>query len=267
VGERSRGADPLSGALRRAVSDVTPARVFLGGSATSYPTAAWLQLRADHAAARDALAARLDLDDPALADFVDRYHPIRLVTEVTSPAQYLVRPDLGRRLSEGSRRVLAEGPDRAVDIGLVLGDGLSAKAVVRHGPALVDALVGGAQRRGWTTGRPVVVEFCRVGVLNDLGPLLRAEVVVLLIGERPGLGVVDSLSAYLAYRPGPGCTDAERNLISGIHDRSTPVPVAARRVLDLIGALRDARCSGVAVKEPDQPVTVAELPSPDRALP
>ncbi len=88
-----------------------------------------------------------------------------------------------------------------------------------------------------------------MGLLNELGPLLGADVVILLIGERPGLGAADSLSAYLAFRPRPGHSDADRNLVSGIHARGTPIAVAAPRVLDLAGLLLAAGTSGVAVKE------------------
>ena len=120
-------------------------------------------------------------------------------------------------------------------------------------PALLPLLVGGATRRGWRFGQPFVVRYCRVGVLNDIGDLLDPAVVVLLIGERPGLATAESLSAYLAYRPRPGHTDAQRNLISNIHARGVLAADAARRILPLAEQMRQTQqASGVAVKEEHQ---------------
>ena len=103
--------------------------------------------------------------------------------------------------------------------------------------------------RGLSVGQPFVVRHCRVGVLNDVGELLDPAVVVLLIGERPGLATAESLSAYLAYRPRPGHTDAQRNLISNIHARGVSHAEAARRILALAEQMRQVQASGVTVKE------------------
>jgi ethanolamine ammonia-lyase small subunit len=99
-----------------------------------------------------------------------------------------------------------------------------------------------------------VVRYCRVGVLNDVGELLNPEVVVLLIGERPGLATAESLSAYMAYRPRSGHTDAQRNLISNIHARGVGHEEAAARVLALAEMMRRLQGSGVAVKEDRRPL-------------
>ena len=247
--------DRLPGDLRAAVEAATTARLFLPGGPAAYDTGSWLRLRADHAAARDAVRSELDLSAPALAGLVARHAPLVTETAAADAAAYLARPDLGRRLSAGSIRALerlaAAAPGRTpADLAVVVGDGLSATAVEAHGPALVDALLAGAASRGWGVREPIVlVRRCRVGILNELGPLLDADVVVLLVGERPGLAAADSLSAYLAYRPCAGHTDADRNLVSGIHGRGTPVGEATRRVLDLAGRLLVTRRSGVTVKE------------------
>jgi ethanolamine ammonia-lyase small subunit len=136
----------------------------------------------------------------------------------------------------------------------VIGDGLSAAAVARQVPRLLPLLEEEARQRGWRFGQPFVVRYCRVGVLNDIGELLDPAVVVLLIGERPGLATAESLSAYLAYRPRPGHTDAQRNLISNIHARGVTTEAAAQRILSLAERMRQAENSGVAIKE--------ELPAP-----
>jgi len=231
---------------------VTPARVFQGRAGTSYRTATMLQLRADHAAARDAVRARLDLEEPRLAPLVSRFEVFELDTRVGSHAEYLRRPDLGRALSPRSRQRLRELGDRGRDVQVVIGDGLSAEAVAAQAPALLPALADACAERGWTFGRPFAVRHCRVGVMNDVGELLDPGVVVLLIGERPGLATAEALSAYLALRPRPGDTDAHRNLVASIHRNGLSTARATERIVALIAAIRAAGASGTAVTEPDE---------------
>jgi ethanolamine ammonia-lyase small subunit len=237
-------ADPAAPAAW--VRELTPARLYLGRAGTSYPTNALLALRADHAAARDAVHAPLPPDiDLGVGDIVAAQ------SSAESLQQYLRRPDLGRRLSDLSRNTIAAQCPRAVDVQFVIGDGLSSAAVRVQVPKLLPALVEQCKERGWSVGTPILVRHCRVGIMNDVGDLLAPEVVVLLIGERPGLATAESLSAYFAYRPHAGDTDAERNLISNIHDAGVPVPDAVARTLAFISALMDHKRSGVDVKEPD----------------
>ena len=132
---------------------------------------------------------------------------------------------------------------------MVIGDGLSATAVAVQAPGLLDRLLPAAAERGWSFGRPFLVRHCRVGVMNDVGDLLEPAVVVLLIGERPGLATAESLSAYMAYRPRSGHTDADRNLISNIHGRGVGLDDAAQRILALADQFRRVGRSGVGVNE------------------
>jgi ethanolamine ammonia-lyase small subunit len=132
---------------------------------------------------------------------------------------------------------------------VAIGDGLSAAAVAAQVPRLLPLLDAECRRHSWTFGRPFVIRHCRVGVLNDIGELLDPTVVVLLIGERPGLATTESLSAYMAYRPRPGHTDAQRNLISNIHARGVSPEAAGHRVVALAEKMRSLERSGVAVKE------------------
>src|SRR5262249_11367773 len=132
---------------------------------------------------------------------------------------------------------------------VAIGDGLSAAAVKAQVPGLLPLLDDEARARGWSFGRPFFVHHCRVGVLNDIGELLDPAVVILLIGERPGLATAESLSDYLAHRPRRGHTDANRNLLSNIHARGVPLDEAARRVVALAAQMRRAQTSGVALKE------------------
>jgi ethanolamine ammonia-lyase small subunit len=238
----------LSEALRL-IQARTPARLFVGRTGPSYRTGTQLALRQDHAAALDAVHADVTLAHDFTAEFVERFRLFEVATCVGGKTEYLMRPDLGRRLSEAARAEVIRQCPLGVDLQVVIGDGLSAAAVVRQVPPLLPLLAEEAQRYGWSFGRPFLVHYCRVGVLNDVGELLDPAVVVLLIGERPGLMTAESLSAYLAYRPRPGHTDAQRNLISNIHARGVPPGAAAPRILALAQKMRAMQTSGVAVKE------------------
>jgi ethanolamine ammonia-lyase small subunit len=239
--------DPTS--LLDAVRARTPARILVGRAGPSYRTATQLELRQDHAAAVDAVHAELDLLRDLGPELIDGLSLFLVQSRASSKAEYLLRPDLGRRLSDEARACIRERCPAGRDLQIVIGDGLSAAAVAAQVPRLLPALVREAQQREWSVGRPFAVRYCRVGVLNDVGELLDPEVVVLLIGERPGLATAESLSAYLAYRPRPGHTDAQRNLVSNIHARGVPPEAAARRVLALADQMRRLQTSGVAVKE------------------
>jgi len=238
-----------SEALIAAVRARTPARILVGRTGPAYPTATQLELRQDHAAALDAVHAELDLPRDFGRDFLERWQLFEVQTQATSKTEYLMRPDLGRRLNKAARAAVVEQCPAGADLQVVLGDGLSAAAVIAQVPPLLPLLEQEAGRRGWRFGRPFAVRYCRVGVLNDVGELLDPAVVVLLIGERPGLATAESLSAYLAYRPRAGHTDARRNLISNIHARGVPAAEAAPRILALAEQMRRLGTSGVTVKE------------------
>jgi ethanolamine ammonia-lyase small subunit len=234
--------------LLAAARQRTPARLLVGRAGAGYRTATHLALRRDHAAARDAVHADLDLADLG-TDLVSRFDLFEAQTQATSKADYLLHPDRGRRLDDAARAEIVRRCPSRVALQIVIGDGLSATAVVAQVPGLLPLLVAGAAGHGWSVGCPFVVRHCRVGVLNAVGELVDPAVVVLLIGERPGLATAESLSAYLAYRPRPGDTDAKRNLISNIHGRGVSHAEAARRVLALAEQMMRVKASGVDVKE------------------
>jgi ethanolamine ammonia-lyase small subunit len=248
-------ADPVRLALAR-----TPARVLAGRAGPGYRTGTWLKLREDHAAARDAVHAELDLDGAFGGGRVAGFGLFWARTRAGSKAEYLMRPDLGRVLDGESRELVRERCPAGADLQVVIGDGLSATAVASQAPAVLDRLAAAAAERGWRFGRPFAVRYSRVGVLNDVGELLNPDVVVLLIGERPGLATAESLSAYLAYRPRAGHTDADRNLVSNVHPRGVGPDDAARRVVALAERCRSAGRSGVGVTE-------VVLPEPDGGPP
>ncbi len=225
----------------------TPARLFVGRAGAGYLTRTQLRLRQDHAVAMDAVQAELRLREDLGATLVTEWALYEISTQASSKAEYLLRPDLGRQLSRTGRDQIIRRCPVGVDLQIIIGDGLSAAAVKAQVPRLLGPLATGAHRRGWRFGQPFVVRYCRVGVLNEIGEILDPAVVILLIGERPGLRTADSLSAYMAYRPRAGHTDAERNLISNIHRAGIHPAEAVGRIFRLANELRERKLSGVAV--------------------
>jgi len=242
--------------LLQAIRQRTPARLLVGRAGTAYLTATQLTLRLDHAAALDAVHATIDLERD-LGELTRRYQLFEVSTRAADKAQYLLRPDLGRQLNDAARQAVTTHCHSHADLQVVIGDGLSAAAVTAQVPLLLPLLEAEARRRGWRFGQPFFVRYCRVGILNDIGDLLDPAIVVLLIGERPGLATAVSLSAYMAYQPRSGHTDAQRNLISNIHARGVSHEDAARRIGALAEKMRAARQSGVTIKE-----DLADTPAP-----
>ena len=233
----------------RKIRERTPARILAGRAGAAYRTATQIELREAHAAAKDAVRAELDLGSTFGAEFLKKWDLFEVCTEARSKEEYLLQPDLGRRLSEASRQELGRRCSRDPDIQIAIGDGLSATAVAAQVPSLLPMLCDGALARGWNVGQPFVIRHCRVGVLNEIGELLAPKVAVLLIGERPGLATADSLSAYMAYRPSKAHTDANRNLISNIHSRGLTPHAAAARILNLAAQMVADQTSGFQLRE------------------
>jgi ethanolamine ammonia-lyase small subunit len=227
----------------------TPARLVVGRSGPAYRTQTQLELRADHAAAVDAVQAEMDLNRDFGGELIARFGLFEVTTMAADKSQFLKRPQLGRTLAPDARETIRAHCPQQADLQVAIGDGLSAAAVAAQAPELLPLLAEGAHKRGWTFGRPFAIRYCRVGILNEIGDLLDPGVVVLLIGERPGLVTAESLSAYMAYRPRAGHTDAQRNLISNIHSRGVPPEAAVTRIFALAEQMRQLATSGVAIKE------------------
>ena len=227
----------------------TPARVLAERSGAAYRTGTQLELRQAHAAARDAVRAELDLERDLGSEFIERWKLFSVSTMATSKDEYLRRPDLGRRLDENARGQLRAQCPANADLQVVIGDGLSVTAVATQLPPLFPLIDEMTRSRRWKLGQLFAVHYCRVGVINDVGELLRPRVVVLLIGERPGLATAESLSAYMAYQPMPGHNDSKRNLISNIHARGVSTEAAASRIISLAEQMMLRQTSGVDLKE------------------
>jgi ethanolamine ammonia-lyase small subunit len=239
-------ATELSDVVRK-VRLRTPARLLMGRAGAAYRTGTQIDLREAHAAARDAVRAELNVHDAFGDDFAERWKLFETCSRARNKNDYLLRPDLGRRFDDKSREEVQKRCPKASDFQVVIGDGLSVPAITAQVPALLPLLSEGAKERGWNVGQPFAVRYCRVGILNELGELLNPAVAVLLIGERPGLATAESLSAYLAYRPCGAHTDANRNVISNIHQRGLGPGEAAARILNMAERMMEKRTSGCAL--------------------
>jgi ethanolamine ammonia-lyase small subunit len=230
------------------IRERTPARIFVErGSA--YSTRMALELRSAHASAVDAVWTEFDLQKDFPSEFVARWGLFQVSSRAETKSQYLLRPDLGRTLSESAKSLIAQHCSKAPDIQIVIGDGLSSAAVCAQVPSLFQLLEQRLRVRGWSIGQSFFVRYARVGIMNDVGDLLSPRVIVLLIGERPGLATAESLSAYMAYAPRSGHTDADRNLISNIHARGVSVEEASDRILNLATQMIALKRSGTTLKE------------------
>lgn len=227
----------------------TPARIAIGRVGASLPTREVLSFALAHAQARDAVHAQLDRTEIAQQLQLLGLANIEVESCACDRGTYLRRPDLGRQLDEASRERLKAARDASCDVALMIGDGLSAIAVTANAAALVSALLPHARNLGLTLGRVVIAKGARVALGDDVGELLGARLMVVLIGERPGLSAADSLSVYLTYAPKPGRTDAQRNCISNIRSGGLAPVQAASNLAWLIEASLAMQLTGVGLKD------------------
>jgi len=234
----------------------TPARIGLGRTGVSLPTAAQLDFQLAHARARDAVHRPLDVQ--ALRGEIEMLGlpSLALHSAATARAMYLQRPDLGRQLGAESRAQLqalqvqrhAHGAVKH-DIAFAVVDGLSALAVQRHAAPLIAAVLASDAASAWTKAPVAIVEQGRVAVGDEIGALLDSRIVVVLIGERPGLSSPDSLGVYLTWAPQPGRNDAERNCISNVRPEGLGYADAAAKLVYLLAQALSRELTGVALKD------------------
>lgn len=228
---------------------LTPARIALGRAGTSLPTVAQLDFQFAHAQARDAV--HLPLDCAALTAELDRHGLacLPLHSAASDRQTYLQRPDLGRRLDEASAATLDAEAGDGCDLALVIADGLSALAVQRHAAPMALKIAEQCQTEGWSLGPVALVEQGRVAVADEIGQRLKARMVVILLGERPGLSSPDSLGLYFTWAPQVGRHDAQRNCISNIRPEGLSYNLAAHRLLYLMREASRRQLSGVQLKD------------------
>ncbi len=257
---------PPSSRSMRDLRDLTPARVGLGRAGASTPTKALLEFTLDHARARDAVHAAFDvpalisgLGDLGLAAF-------EVCSRARNRKDYLRRPDLGRSLDPVSQHLLASHNGSSCQLAVVIGDGLSPLAVKMHAIVLIRSLIARLAVERIEIGHAVVASGARVALGDEIGAILGARMIVMLIGERPGLSAPDSLGAYLTFAPRAGLTDAERNCVSNIHGAGLGYDEAAFRIAWLIREGLAREVTGVALKDDSgertlQPITANPIGS------
>jgi len=227
----------------------TAARIALGRAGGSLKTSDWLDFKLAHAKARDAVHCEFDAD-VLVKELSQLNDSVLLVSSrVKDRTEFLKRPDLGRCLDDVSKQLLNESTEKNSDLVIVVSDGLSATAVHAHAVNLLSQLVPKLLDNDWSMLPIVVVRYGRVAIEDEIGALLGAQMALVLIGERPGLGAPDSLGAYLVHGPIVGNTDANRNCVSNIRPAGLSYQAAADTLFYLLNEMKRGHMSGVELKD------------------
>ena len=229
----------------------TPARIALGRAGTSLPTKPHLEFQLAHARARNAVHHELDVArlEATLAAIGAETHVLHSAAD--NRPMYLQRPDKGRRLDEASRQALARiaRPADGYDVVFVIGDGLSSFAIEENAAPFLDAMLPPLVSGGWRIAPLIIVREARVAIGDEVGELLGARMVVVLIGERPGLSSPDSMGIYMTLQPRVGLTDEARNCISNVRREGLSYDVAVHKLHYLMTEARKRGHSGVQLKD------------------
>ncbi|MDF2178617.1 ethanolamine ammonia-lyase subunit EutC [Aliiglaciecola sp. CAU 1673] len=231
-----------------ALGAFTSARIGLGRVGSSLSSAQVQSLALAHAKARDAVHLPLNIEQLDNALKKQGLNTVHVHSQVADRHEYLLRPDKGRRLDEPSIERLTDLNWQASPLLLVIGDGLSSTAVAQHGAPLVATIRAGLPK-GWAMPGVVIASQARVAIADEIGQLLKAQMVAILIGERPGLSAADSLGVYFTFNPKVGCNDSQRNCLSNIRPQGMGYAEAAQKLLWLAGEALRIKASGVALKD------------------
>ncbi|HEM3726025.1 TPA: ethanolamine ammonia-lyase subunit EutC [Streptococcus suis] len=226
----------------RKIKQFTPARLGLWRAGNRYKTQTILRFRADHAAAQDAVFSYVS------EDFVKEMGFIPVHTKASSKDEYLTRPDLGRIFPEDQQEIIKNSCKKNARVQIVVGDGLSSSAIEANIRDFLPALKQGLKMFGLEFDEVLFIKHSRVGAMDHIAELTGAEVVCILIGERPGLVTAESMSAYLAYKPTMGMPESRRTVVSNIHKGGTPAVEAGAYVAEIIKKILDNKKSGVDLK-------------------
>lgn len=225
----------------------TNARIALGRAGGSLPTKDLLKFRKDHALARDAVWAEMNTFSLEHKLSQTGLKHITLSSKAENRQLYIQRPELGRELNSGSIQELLDRSTSPCDLCIVIADGLSATAIDHHAIAFLKAFF--PQISIYSLATVCIVKQGRVAIGDQVGELLRAKLVVVLIGERPGLSSPDSMGIYLTYNPRKGTTDEKRNCISNIRQEGLSYPFAAQKLAFLVNEAMSKKLSGVNLKD------------------
>ncbi|TCK28103.1 ethanolamine ammonia-lyase light chain [Ancylobacter aquaticus] len=248
----------------RRLASITPARIALGRAGTGLPTREVLRFALAHAQARDAVHLPFDSARVAAEIAALGFETVEVKSAAPARDSYLRRPDLGRRLSEESVGLLGELGGAPADIAIVVADGLSSTAIHAQAVPFLTAFKARIAEAGWSVGPVCVASQARVALGDEVGELLKAQAVIVLIGERPGLSSPDSLGLYLTFAPRAGRSDAERNCISNVRGEGLSHDHAAFKLSWLLKEALARRLTGVALKDESDLLLIGGHPPPAR---
>lgn len=220
----------------------TPARLQIGRAGSRYKTKSYLDFRAAHAAANDAVMSEVGRDT------IERLGLFEVQTMCKDKFEMLTRPDLGRLFSDDTKNYLKAHATMGADVQIYCGDGLSAPSVAANVPDILPMVTAALTQEGITVGKPFFVRYCRVNTARQIGPLLSAKVVCVLIGERPGLLTDESMSAYIAYKPHPDMSESDYTVVSNISRFGMPPVEAGAYIADIIRKMLSQKCGGLQLK-------------------
>ena len=234
--------DPENGEAYLRLKKKTPARLGLGRAGARYKTRSMLRFRADHAAAQDSV---FSLVDPA---FCEKNDLVFVQTKCTDKDQYLTRPDLGRRFDEENQKIIRQTCGARPRVLLVIGDGLSSNAVTANAMDCARAIRQGLKTQGMDLGKTLFIQYARVGAMDHIGDITGAELICMLVGERPGLATSESMSAYITYMPRIGIAESKRTVVSNIHRQGTPAMEAGAYIASLLQTMLEKKASGIDLR-------------------
>ena len=234
--------NPADGAAFSRLKAKTSARLGLGRAGTRYETFSYLRFRADHAAAQDSVFSLVPE-----AFYSDHDLPM-VQTMCRDKDEYLTRPDLGRRFDEKNQAIIQKVCGQNPKALLVIGDGLSSDAITANALDCAAAIRQGLKTHGIELGKTLFIQFARVGASDHIGEITGAELVCMLVGERPGLTTSESMSAYITYRPRPGIAESKRTVVSNIHRHGTNALEAGAHIADLMARMLEQKASGVDLR-------------------
>lgn len=231
--------DPINKEAFMKLKTKTPARLGLWRAGSRYLTEPMLRFRLDHAAAQDAVF------NDVSEEFVSKMNFVPIKTTCKDKDEYLTRPDYGRKFDDENAQIIKNTIKKDSKVVVIVGDGLSSAAIEANIENTLASLKQGLKNHGVEIGDVLFIKYCRVAAMDHIGDLTNAEVVCMLVGERPGLATAESMSAYMAYRPHVGLAEAKRTVISNIHSSGTPAVEAGAFIADTLKKMLDLKKSGV----------------------